>query len=102
MAWDLALRPSSATILPLTPDFLARIAATPSDTPLARSRREVACTVGEAKELLRVLGEAAGKYARSGDHQPLWFSPVGCSNVINAMKAVLEGPAGSGSAAGGG
>ena len=55
-----------ATILSLTPDFLARIAATPSDTPLARSRREVTCTVEEVRELLRVLEEAAGEYARSG------------------------------------
>src|SRR5262245_12008544 len=85
--WDLALHPPP-TIRPLTPDFLAKITATPSDTPLARSRREVTCTVEEARALLRVLREAAGEYARSGDHRRLGLATAGGSNVINAMKAV--------------
>jgi len=86
--WALALHPPVTTILPLTPDFLAKIAATRSDTVMARRRREVTCTVAEARELRRVLGEAAGEYARAGDHRRLGLATAGCSNVINAMKAV--------------
>src|SRR5262249_46952139 len=98
--WDLALHPP-ATIRPLTTDFLARIAAAPRDSPPARSRAEVTCTVEEARELLRVLGKASDEYAGSGDDRRFRLASAGCSNLINAMKAILEGPAGSGSSSGG-